>query len=141
MNYTINLKRVYTTVEALDDARILVDRIWPRGRTRETLALTEWFLDVAPSSSLSRKYHQQQFNETSFEACYRTELREHPDTLLPLMRYAREGVLTLLSACRNTDHSHLPVLKEMVLSALAEEDAIDCDPSSPPCWAHEWHEP
>nr|WP_319928141.1 DUF488 family protein [Halomonas zhuhanensis] len=82
----IKLKRVYAPVEAHDGARVLVERLWPRGTTRDALALTEWCPGAAPSSSLRRRYHRQQISEASFHACYRIELCERPDTLWPLMR-------------------------------------------------------
>lgn len=141
MPHEIKLERLYTSGSAHEGSRVLVDRLWPRGRTRDALALTKWHPDAAPSSSLRRQYHRQQISEASFHACYRIELDERPDTLWPLMKYAREGELILLTASRNIDHSHLPVLRKILLAALAEEDAADREPSSPPCWAHELHKP
>ncbi|WP_346796049.1 DUF488 family protein [Halomonas sp. Bachu 37] len=136
MAYRVELKRVYAPVEASDGCRVLVDRLWPRGKQRSSLALTEWYRDAAPSSELRRCFHQQEIGQARFFERYRQELAERSDQLIPLMRYAREGTLTLLTASRRIDTSHLPVLKERLLAALAEEDAMDHEPSSPPCWAH-----
>ena len=136
MIYHIELKRVYAPIDEQDGARLLVDRLWPRGKAHSSLALDEWCREVAPSTELRRHYHQQQISQAVFNSRYRHELERALDNLLPLMTYARQGRLTLLTASRHIEKSHLPVLKEATLAALAEEDASDSEPSSPPCWAH-----
>ncbi|MCE9665077.1 DUF488 family protein [Halomonas sp. M5N1S17] len=136
MSYEIVLKRIYSPAEAGDGARVLVDRLWPRGKRRESLALTEWYRDASPSTLLRRQYHQAEISETVFAARYRGELRDDPACLTPLMRHARRGRLTLLSAARHLDDSHLPLLRDALLQALQDEDAADCEPASPPCFAH-----
>lgn len=136
MIYHIELKRVYAPIDEQDGARILVDRLWPRGKSHSSLALDDWCRVVAPSTELRRHYHQQQISQAVFNSRYRYELEITPDNLLPLMTYARQGRLTLLTASRHIEKSHLPMLKEATLAALAEEDASDSEPFSPPCWAH-----
>ncbi|ATJ83131.1 DUF488 domain-containing protein [Halomonas beimenensis] len=137
MSHDIVLKRVYQAPEADDGARVLVDRLWPRGKRRESLALADWYRDASPSPALRRQYHQGEISQAVFAARYRGELRDDPDCLLPLMRRARDGRLTLLSAARDLEASHLPILREALLQALAEEDAEDREPSSPPCYGQE----
>ncbi|CBV42106.1 DUF488 domain-containing protein [Halomonas elongata] len=134
MSYEIVLKRVYQPIEPDDGARLLVDRLWPRGKRRESLALTDWYRDASPSLTLRRQYHEGEISNGVFAARYRGELRSAPENLLPLMRHARAGRLTLLSAARDLEASHLPVLKEAVLAALREEDAADSEPASSPCF-------
>lgn len=138
MSYEIVLKRIYSPAEAGDGARVLVDRLWPRGKRRESLALTEWYRDASPSTLLRRQYHQGEISESVFAARYRGELRDDPACLTPLMRYARRRRLTLLSAARHLDDSHLPMLREALLQALYDEDAADCEPSSPPCLSRQF---
>ncbi|XKE43992.1 DUF488 family protein [Halomonas organivorans] len=118
MSHDIVLKRVYQAPEADDGARVLVDRLWPRGKRRESLALADWYRDASPSPALRRQYHQGEISHAVFAARYRGELRDDPDCLLPLMRRARDGRLTLLSAARDLEASHLPILKEAILEAL-----------------------
>jgi len=125
MIYHIELKRVYAPIDEQDGARLLVDRLWPRGKAHSSLALDEWCREVAPSNELRRHYHQQQISQAVFNSRYRHELERALDNLLPLMTYARQGRLTLLTASRHIEKSHLPVLKEATLAALAEEDASD----------------
>lgn len=135
MGNDIVLKRIYQPVDAEDGARVLVDRLWPRGKRRESLALTEWYRDASPSPALRRQYHQAEISADVFAARYRGELRDAPESLLPLMRHARQGRLTLLSAARDLEGSHLPLLRDAILQALSEEDAADREPASPPCYA------
>ncbi|RDB44389.1 DUF488 family protein [Halomonas sp. DQ26W] len=140
MSYEIVLKRIYSPAEREDGARVLVDRLWPRGKRRESLALTEWYRDASPSTLLRRQYHQGEISEAVFAARYRGELRDDPDCLIPLMRHARRGRLTLLSAARHLDNSHLPLLQLALIEALQQEDTEDATPASPPCYAHLGHD-
>lgn len=136
MNYDIAFKRVYEPTDSADGARVLVDRLWPRGKRREDLQLTEWYRDASPSSALRRAWHQDDIDEQRFTDNYRKELQAHPEVLTPLMRHAREGRLSLLTVTRNPDQSHLPVLRDALLDHLAREDeqADGREPSSPPCY-------
>lgn len=136
MAYEIVLKRIYLPIEVGDGARVLVDRLWPRGKPREALSLTDWYRDASPSTTLRRQYHQQKISHFVFAVRYRGELRDHPEHLVPLMRHARRRRLTLLTAARNIEESHLPVLREALLKALRDEDAADLELASPPCYAH-----
>lgn len=137
MAYDIVFKRVYQPITADDGARVLVDRLWPRGKRRENLVLTDWYRDASPSPALRRQYHLGEISSEVFFTRYRGELREAPENLVPLMRHARQGRLTLLSAARDLEGSHLPVLSEAILQALYQEDAADREPASPPCFAHQ----
>ncbi|QTP59611.1 hypothetical protein HNO53_13310 [Billgrantia antri] len=137
MRYEIVLKRIYSPGEPTDGARVLVDRLWPRGKRRESLALTEWYRDASPSPSLSRQLRQDEISPKVFAVRYRGELRDHPESLVPLMRYARQGKLTLLSAARNLEESYLPLLQQALLEALRHEDVEDLELASPPCYRHQ----
>ncbi|NYT72781.1 DUF488 family protein [Halomonas sp. QX-2] len=136
MSYEIMLKRIYAPIEGHDGTRILVDRLWPRGLSRHSLTLNEWCQEVAPAYQLCRLYQQQKISKSLFFERYRSELKAYPDRLLPLMRFARIGRLTLLTASRQIEGSHLPVIKELTLSALEEEDTSDREFCSSPCLAH-----
>ncbi|QJQ93987.1 MULTISPECIES: DUF488 domain-containing protein [Halomonadaceae] len=122
MGYEIRMKRIYSDVEAQDGARVLVDRLWPRGKPRESLALADWYRDAAPSPALRRDWHEKKINRTVFAHRYRWEMQDDPDALKPLMRLARGGTLTLLSASRDLEQSHLPLLRDALQEALERED-------------------
>lgn len=138
MAYDIVFKRIYQPIDAEDGARVLVDRLWPRGKRRESLALTDWYRDASPSPALGRQFHLEEINATVFAVRYRGELRDSPDCLLPLMRHARRGRLTLLSAARDPEATHLPLLRDAVLQSLHDEDTADREPASPPCYRHQF---
>lgn len=132
----ICFKRIYQKAEPTDGARVLVDRLWPRGKRREQLELTEWYKEAAPTTALRRQWHQQKISSDEFFRRYRQQLANSGDTLLPLMRHARKGRLTLLSAVRNPEDSYLALLIEALHHALEVEDrqADGCEPASPVCY-------
>lgn len=136
MPYEIMCKRIYAPIKDHGGTRVLVDRLWPNGVPRHSLALSEWYPEIAPGSQLHRQYQQQEISTTLFLERYSRELKACPDKLLPLMRFARAGRVTLLTAARKIEDSHLPVIKELALSALEEEDASDREFCSSPCLAH-----
>lgn len=137
MSYDIVLKRVYQRIDEDDGTRVLVDRLWPRGQRREALALADWYRDASASAALRRQYHNGAISRTVFEARYRGELRDHPEVLTPLMKLARQGRLTLLTAARNIDDSYLTILRDSLIEALRQEDQADALPASPPCYGGE----
>lgn len=136
MTYDIQLARIYEPAQAVDGSRILVDRLWPRGKKQDELSLTEWWPDVGPSNNLRRSWHKGDIDEFGFIQAYLEELDANQDKLIPLMRYSRQGRLTLLTASREPRHSHLPALRRALLNALEKEDrgADDRELSSPTCY-------
>lgn len=136
MPYDIRLDRIYTPAQKTDGARILTDRLWPRGKRKDALHLTEWYPAASPSSQLRQDWHKGVIDNATFTRRYREELKADPETLLPLMRYARKGRVTLLTASRDPQHSHLPLLQRALLDALQKEDddADGHEPSSPTCY-------
>lgn len=135
-DYDIVFKRIYEPAEAEDGARVLVDRLWPRGKRREELALIDWYRDASPSPALRRAWHKGQIDWETFCRDYGEELAAKPEQLTPLMRYARDQRLTLLTAARQPDKSHLPILRKALLQQLDLEDreAEGEDSASPPCF-------
>lgn len=136
MGYRIRLKRVYEKTAQADGQRVLADRLWPRGKKRESLALDDWCKDPTPSARLRKRWHGGDMDYQDFERQYRRELQDNPEALLPLMRLARMGTLTLLTASQDIENSHLPILRQALLEALDREDreADDREPSSPVCY-------
>lgn len=137
MDYQILFKRVYEPAADTDGYRVLVDRLWPRGKRRDELALTEWYRNASPSPALRRAWHRGDIDEERFAAQYGDDLNAHPEKLTPLMKLARDDRLTLLTANRDPAHSHLPQLRRALLNQLEQEDAQadGREPSSPPCYA------
>jgi len=135
MKPVVAIKQLYDSASSQDGLRILVDRLWPRERKREELAIDDWYQDAAPSTGLRQCWHRSELTPEAFAHAYRHELSSHPDRLTPLLRHARNGTLTLLSASPDPYTSHLPILRQQILDALAEEDRQCQDqPSSPTCY-------
>lgn len=119
-------------------SRVLIDRLWPRGLRKEALGDIQWLRDASPSTELRKGMHSGTLSQAQFATRYRQQLQQSPETLLPLMKLARQGELQLLTATHDPQHSYLALLKQTLLEALREEDR-DCDgrePSSPVCYAH-----
>lgn len=140
MPYTITLHRVQDAVHEAPGkaARVLTDRLWPRGLRKDALGDIQWLRDAAPDTALRKGFHSGDIPPEQFRRQYGQQLRQSPDALLPLMKLARQGELQLLTATHDPQTSYLTVLRKAVLDALAEEDR-ECDgnePSSPVCYAH-----
>ncbi|GAU66146.1 hypothetical protein SSP35_02_05150 [Streptomyces sp. NBRC 110611] len=108
------MRRVYEPPEPADGARVLVDRLWPRGLAKADARLSEWCKDVAPSTELRRWYGHRAERFEGFVARYREELAgEAAQRALERLRgLAREGPLTLLTATKEVPASHAAVLAE-----------------------------
>jgi uncharacterized protein YeaO (DUF488 family) len=104
------VKRIYEPVSANDGMRILVDRIWPRGVTRERAALTLWLKDIAPTAALRKWYSHKPARWVEFQRRYIEELSFNQDKLAVLQEKIFEGTVTLLYAARDADHNHALVL-------------------------------
>lgn len=112
----IAVKRVYDAPAPQDGARILVDRLWPRGLTREAAALDDWDKLVSPSNELRRWFHAHMDEWDEFRARYRSELAT-PDgaaALAALRARAKKGRVTLLFASKEIERNNATVLAEFL---------------------------
>jgi uncharacterized protein YeaO (DUF488 family) len=110
----IAVERVYDMTEPPAGAAFLVDRIWPRGVTKERLAAAEWLRDVAPSPELRTWFGHDPARWPEFRRRYRAELDQKGDALKPIIDAAREGPVTLLYGARDTEHNNAIVLRDYV---------------------------
>jgi uncharacterized protein YeaO (DUF488 family) len=111
------IKRVYEPASRGDGSRVLVDRLWPRGLTKERAAIDEWLRDLAPSNELRRWYHSSPDQWQAFRNKYLKELSEPDcqDVLRRLYDLSRKKKrLTLLFASKNETHNNALVLKELL---------------------------
>ncbi|MEC5341944.1 DUF488 family protein [Brenneria populi] len=106
----LNCKRVYEAAQAEDGYRVLVDRLWPRGMAKASLAMDEWNKTLAPSAELRRRFHHGELDFAAFSARYREELAAQPEAWRPLLARARRQRITLLYAARDVQHNHAQVL-------------------------------
>jgi uncharacterized protein YeaO (DUF488 family) len=115
----VRLRRVYDQPEPGDGRRVLVDRLWPRGLSKERAAVDDWLRAVAPSEELRRWYGHQPDRFTGFRQRYQRELRapESSAAVARLRDLARSGPVTLLTATRDLGHSQAAVLAELLRGA------------------------
>jgi uncharacterized protein YeaO (DUF488 family) len=110
----VRLKRAYDPAAASDGYRVLVDRIWPRGVTREEARLSEWARELAPSTELRRWFGHDPARFAEFRRRYTEELGAHEEKLRELRRLAREGCVTLVYGARDTQHNDAVVLADVL---------------------------
>lgn len=113
---TIQTKRVYIPAEKSDGFRILVDRIWPRGMTKERLQADLWLKDVAPSTSLRKWFDHDPVKWEPFKKLYFAELDVQPQVTKQVFDLAAKERVTLLFAARSEQCNHAVALKEYLVS-------------------------
>ena len=110
----VRLKRAYDPAEPGDGYRVLVDRLWPRGVSKERARLDEWARELAPSAELRTWFGHDPERFAEFERRYRAELTAHEEKLDELRCRAREGTLTLVYGARDEEHNDAVVLAELL---------------------------
>jgi uncharacterized protein YeaO (DUF488 family) len=116
----IQLKRAYEKPERADGFRILVDRLWPRGLTKEKAAIDLWLKDLGPSTELRKWFGHDPKKWRGFRSRYRTELKQRGDQLRLIERKANEGTVTLIYGARDQQHNEAVVLKQLLTLRLCE---------------------
>lgn len=114
---TINMKRIYDPVSETDGFRVLVDRLWPRGITREKAQVDIWAKEVTPTSALRKEYHQHPDRFDAFRSQYNEELGKNEETapfIALIKQKLEEGNVTFLTAAKNVEANHALILKEWV---------------------------
>ena len=152
----VRVRRVYEPVSPDDGERLLVDRLWPRGLSKQSAHLDAWVKDVAPSTELRRWYGHEPERFAEFRRRYAAELREpeRAKALARLNEAARHGTVTLLTATKDASHSEAAVLAEQLRAGAAGQarpgpahqarpagtagpaDEDDDVPGDPACWLH-----
>lgn len=107
----VKIKRVYEKPAASDGKRILVDRLWPRGLSKEDAKIDVWLKDVAPSAALRKWFGHDPEKWDEFRKRYRTEIRENKDAFDELKRAATDNA-TLVYGAKDTEHNNAVVLQE-----------------------------
>jgi len=117
----IRIKRIYEPASKEDGTRILVDRLWPRGITKEEAELDQWNQEITPSGRLRAWFGHDSERWAEFSHRYRAELAGHADALEKLRRQAREGPITLVYAAKDMRHTHAIVLRNVLLNRTRSE--------------------
>ncbi len=113
MSVDLRLKRAYEPPAASDGSRILVERLWPRGVSKDKARLDLWLRDIAPSPELRKWYSHETSKWEEFRQRYRAELDCHPALVATLVEQLRSGPVTLVYAARG-EHTSAHLLKEYV---------------------------
>ena len=108
----IRLKRVYEEPAPDDGRRILVERLWPRGLSKERAAVDLWVKDLAPSPELRRWFNHDPARWDEFQRRYFTELREKEDAVEELRRKCRSETVTFVYAAHDEEHNSARLLKD-----------------------------
>jgi uncharacterized protein YeaO (DUF488 family) len=109
----LQIKRVYDEPESSDGERILVDRLWPRGMSKEKASFSIWMKDVAPTSALRQWFDHKPERWPEFQRRYRDELQDNP-AVQTLREQMSAGTVTLLYGSRNRDFNHASVLADFL---------------------------
>ena len=134
----VRVRRVYEAPSTADGARVLVDRVWPRGLRKDTLKLDDWAKDVAPSTELRKWYGHDPARFEEFRLRYLSELTGAPQRaalgrLRALTAARPDMALTLLTATRDVDYSQAAVLAQLLRQAA---EPAESEGGEAACFAH-----
>ena len=115
---SLKTKRIYDAPSDADGYRVLIDGMWPRGVSRERAAIDEWARELAPSEQLRQWYGHEPERFQEFARRYQAELAAQREQLSRLRRRSRSGVVTLVFAARDAEHSNATVLSEVLRRGL-----------------------
>ncbi len=111
---SISLKRAYETPSRSDGCRILVERLWPRGLSKQDAKIDLWTKDAAPSTELRRWFNHEPDKWTEFKRRYFEELRSRRESLTPIVERVRAGRVSFIFASRELRFNNAVALKEYV---------------------------
>lgn len=111
----LHLKRAYEPAVPADGKRILVDRLWPRGVSKEHAALDEWMKEIAPSDALREWFGHEPERWPEFQRRYKAELHEHAAEVEQLRALAKAHTVTLVYAAHDEERNNAVVLRDVLL--------------------------
>jgi uncharacterized protein YeaO (DUF488 family) len=119
----IQIKRVYEPATRTDGARLLVERLWPRGVRKEKLKLDAWLKDVAPSTELRKWFNHDPAKWKEFQRRYWSEIDAHPEVLQPILDAQSKGMVTLLFSSHDEAHNNVVALKAYIERKTVKRNA------------------
>ena len=114
----IKLKRAYSPATTDDGTRYLVERLWPRGVTKQALRVDAWLKEVAPSDGLRRWFSHDPAKWPEFRRRYTAKLDGNAEGWKPILEAARRGPVTLVYSAHDTEHNNAVALKEYLEARL-----------------------
>ena len=116
---SISLKRAYEAPSRSDGCRILVERLWPRGLSKQDAKIDLWTKEAAPSTELRRWFNHEHTRWSEFKRRYFRELRAREDALEPIIQRARAGHVTFVFGSKETQFNNAVALKEYLAKRCA----------------------
>jgi uncharacterized protein YeaO (DUF488 family) len=111
----IKLKRAYEAPAPDDGMRILADRLWPRGLSKQRAAIDQWMKDISPSTELRKWFGHDPSRWDEFRRRFAKEVHQHPELLEQLRSLARKGPITLVYSARDEAHNDAVELRHLIL--------------------------
>lgn len=111
-NYRFRIKRVYELPDKHDGRRILVDRLWPRGLTKEKASIDLWLKDIAPSTELRKWFDHDPGRWEEFKERYLAELKGNSEQIQLLKQELDKGIVTLVYGAKDEEHNQAVVIQE-----------------------------
>ena len=108
------IKRVYETPNGSDGKRVLVDRLWPRGLTKEKAKIDLWLKDIAPSNELRKWFGHDPLKWEEFKRRYTKEIKNNQKDFEELESVVKKGKVTILYSAKDEDHNNAVVVKELL---------------------------
>ncbi len=112
MKHNVHIKRIYEQPQPEDGLRVLIDRVWPRGMTKERARADLWFKEAAPSADLRKWFCHDRSKWEDFKIRYIQELESKQDVVAQLLAAAEKGPLTLLFSAKDVECNQAVVLCE-----------------------------
>jgi uncharacterized protein YeaO (DUF488 family) len=110
----VKIKRVYEKPSKEDGMRILVDRLWARGLTKQKAAIDLWLKDIAPSTELRKWFAHDPKKWTEFRKKYLQELKENKEQVSIIKEHLKKGTVTLVYGAKDEEHNEAQVLEELL---------------------------
>jgi uncharacterized protein YeaO (DUF488 family) len=111
---SVQTKRVYDKPDKTDGRRVLVDRVWPRGLTKEEARIDDWLKEIAPSTRLRKWFGHDPARWKEFKRRYAAELRAQRDAVEQLAQKAKGRTVTFLFGAKDVEHNNAVALKEFL---------------------------
>lgn len=112
--FPITIKRIYDSPLAEDGLRILIDRLWPRGISKEKAHIDFWYKEIAPSNELREWFGHEPERFSEFANLYQKELNQQPELLEKIKELSTQQHVTLVYSAKNTEFNNAVVLKKVL---------------------------
>lgn len=118
LDQKLAIKRIYEPRDDGDGLRVLVDRVWPRGMTKEDAALSLWLKDIAPSTELRKWFGHDPKRWDEFRRRYRAELAQNDAAVAQLLGLLQKGKVTLLYGAHDVAHNQAVALRDYMIERM-----------------------